>query len=260
MRRAMIIIFLLLLAAAPARAQSPASTQPAGFTLQGHVAVTGALDAPDLARAVVYFESDPALDAAPIPAQSAIVAQKNKAFVPNFVVVPRGTKVEFPNWDHIDHNVFSRSAAAPAFDLDRYAFGQSKSRVFDKIGIVQLFCNIHPFMKALIVVTPNVYFARPDAKGDFKIDNLPAGQYQVSVWQERCSTLHQAVKIGADQTAPVTFTLSEDRDSILENDPPSHGDRWGVDRGLGVKREKLNLPVVTDSHPAPSTQPCPDCN
>jgi plastocyanin len=253
------IIAITLLCTATARAQT---TQPSNYTLHGRVIAAGGfdLDNPDLSRAVIFLESDPTLDAVPIPAASAIVAQKDKAFVPNFVAIPRGTTVEFPNFDHIDHNVFSRSAAAPAFDLDRYPYGQSKSRVFDKVGVVQLFCNIHPFMKAIIFVTPNAYFARASADGSFTIPNVPAGKFVISAWQERCATLHQSITVGADQTSPITFTLGEDRDSIFANDPPAHGNHYGVDRGLGVKREKLNLPVVTESHPAPTTEPCPNCN
>ena len=253
------ILAITLLFAATARAQT---TQPSTFTLHGRVAAAGGfdLDKPLLSRAVVFLESDPALDKSLIPAASAIVAQKNKTFVPDFLAVPRGTTVEFPNLDHIDHNVFSRSAAAPAFDLDRYPYGQSKSRVFDKTGVVQLFCNIHPFMKAIIFVTPNVYFARAAADGNFTIPSVPPGKFVVSAWQERCATLHQSITVGPDQNTPIIFTLSEDRDSIFANDPPDHAGHYGVERGLGVKREKLNLPVVTESHPAPTTEPCPNCN
>jgi hypothetical protein len=55
------------------------------------------------------------------------------------------------------------------------------------------------------------------------------------------------------------FTLDEDGSSVLENDPPRRDQNYGVARGLGVKREPLNLPVVEESHPAPSTMPCPQC-
>jgi|GEM_PF-2200487 len=249
------------LAAGAIRAADAPATQPAGFILRGHVAISGGIDLakPDLTRAVVYLDSDPALDAAPLPPGSATVAQKNKAFVPDFVAVPRGTQVEFPNWDHISHNVFSRSAAAPAFDLDRYPYGQSKTQTFSKVGVVQIFCNIHPYMKAIVFVTPNVYFTRAAADGSFQINNIPAGRYQASVWQERCGTQHQAVEIGGATPAEITFNLSEDRDSILSNDPPARGGAYGVERGLGIKREKLGLPVNTESHPAPTTEPCPLC-
>ncbi len=247
-------------------AQEPATTtasatmsaaKPAGFTIAGHVALpTGwKLEKPDLTHIVIYLASSPALDAIAPPAEPAIMAQHNKAFEPNFIVIARNSTVEFPNWDHFNHNVFSRSKAAPAFDLSRYKFGQSKSRTFDKVGIIQLFCNIHPEMRAMIFVTPNAYFARADAAGHFALRDVPPGQYDLVVWNERCQELHQPVQVANAAPPELALTLQEDRKSILANDPPQPRNTYSVEKGLNVKREALNLPVVPNEHPAPVPPP-----
>jgi plastocyanin len=261
------VVSMVALALASFGAENTATTQSASssstgvmYSLHGQVKAGANLDLHkiDLTRVVIYLESDPVLDSVPIPSEHPAVAQKNKEFIPKFIVVPKGTVVEFPNWDHIAHNVFSRSAAAPAFDLDRYPFGQSKSRQFQKIGIVQIFCNIHPSMRAIVFVTPNIFSSRADKEGQFEIKNLPAGHYQVTAWQERCKPLHQPLNVGPGGNAEITFNLEEDRDSIISNDPPKHAG-YGVEHGLGVKQEQLNLPVVKDAHPAPSPTPCEGC-
>jgi plastocyanin len=228
------------------------TTRPAGVSLRGKVSISHgfALQNPDLTRVVVYLASDPVLDAAPHTIDHSTVAQKNKAFVPNFTVVPRGTDVEFPNWDNFDHNVFSCSKAAPAFDLDRYPRGQSKTRTFDKVGVVQIFCNIHPSMRAIIFVTPNVYFCRADAGGNFELKDVPPGNYDLVAWQERCGETRQAVAVRADGAPDVSIALAENRQDIVANDLGPHDSGYGINRGLGIKREHLNLPVVTDAHPA----------
>lgn len=234
-------------------------TQPASrpvadntFVVRGRISVGRPWDLqpPDLSRVVVYLGSDPVLDAVPRPTGHATVSQKNKAFNPGFSVVARGTDVEFPNFDSFYHNVFSVSKSAPAFDLDRYPKGQSKTRTFDKVGVVQVFCNIHPQMRAIIFVTPNVFSTRADAQGKYEIKNVPPGSYKVIAWQERCSDQTREVTVTNADLAGIDFTLDENRNSILANSPPEHSRGYGVERGLGVKREHLNLPVVKESHPA----------
>jgi plastocyanin len=238
-------------------ATTPATQPIARGVVAGRVTIaTGwAAPKPDLSRAVVYLASEPTLDAesgtAMPPPQ--VIAQRDKTFLPNFLVVPRGTEVEFPNWDRFDHNVFSRSAAAPAFDLDRYPYGQSKTRRFEKLGVVQIFCNIHPQMKCVVLVTPNRFFERADSDGRFELRDVPVGRYELVVWHERCEEQRQPIEVAGDGgSADIAFTLQESRKRILSSSDPSRRPSYGVERGLGVKREPLNLPVVKESHPAPT--------
>jgi plastocyanin len=257
---------MLLMAMAARGVEAPsASTQPSAVattlpttrTIHGTVDYQGGLSfrKPDLTRIVLYLASDKGLDALPVQKEPYVVAQRDRAFVPNFIVIPKGAKVDFPNWDHFDHNVFSRSAAAPAFDLDRYPYGQSKTKTFDKVGVVQIFCNIHPFMRAIIVVTPNVCFTRADAQGHFDLTGVPPGRYEIVAWNDRCDEERQAIDVGGADVSGVTLRLHESRDAIMSNDPPNHDNGYGVDRGLGVKREHLGLPVVQDAHPAAEKPP-----
>jgi plastocyanin len=232
----------------------PAIAPAVTRSIRGTIAISGGLyvQRPDLSRAVVYLASAPALDAAAPPSEPAIVSQKNKSFVPSMLAIARGMTVEFPNLDDFDHNVFSRSKAAPAFDLDRYPKGLSKSRVFDKTGIVQVFCNIHPQMRAMIFVTPNRYFARADDQGRFEIASIPPGSYELVVWHQRCAEQRVKVDITSGDAENIAVKIEESRDEVMANDPPRRDAGYGVARGLGIKREQLDLPVVTESHPAPA--------
>jgi hypothetical protein len=99
------------------------------------------------------------------------------------LAIPVGTVVEFPNSDHIYHNVFSLSKPK-RFDLGRYANGRSKWVRFDRPGIVRVFCDIHSHMSAFILIFGHRYFATTDAEGRYRIDNIPPGTYNVVAWQE----------------------------------------------------------------------------
>jgi len=235
---------------------SEPAERPTGFALRGQVTIPGdwTMQKPDLSRTVVYLASAPALDAVAPPKDAAVVAQRNKAFDPAFSVISVGRAVEFPNWDHFDHNVFSRSPAAPAFDLARYPYGSSKAVTFGKVGAIQLFCNIHPDMRAIIFVTPNTYFARADKDGHFAIENVPAGDYELVAWNERCADVKAKVTVAAGAGAQVSMVLHEDRENALASDPPRPRNEYGVERGLSVKREQLNLPVVQGVHEAPPAE------
>jgi plastocyanin len=252
----LLIAFLLILNNAVVRSDpAPPATRPAtrpmGGSVHGQVTITGnlGLQKPDLSRVVVFLADDPALTAASNAPAQTFVIQRNKEFHPNFLVVERNTSIEFPNWDRFEHNVFSRSAAAPAFDLERYPYGQSKSRVFEKTGVVQLFCNIHPSMRAVIYVTPNSFFTRCDSEGHFTLSNIPPGKYSIAAWQDRCGEQQLPVEIASDQSAEITLELGEKHDHVVRTG--DSGGTYGVDRGLSVKRSVLNLPVVTECHPAP---------
>jgi plastocyanin len=261
-----IILSMVLAAGAMAERAGVASTQPTAMNgattapstmptvqiIRGTVDFQGltSLQKPRLNRVVVYLASNPALDALPVPTAPYTVAQRDRAFVPNFIVVPKGAFIDFPNWDHFDHNVFSRSAAAPAFDLDRYPYGYSKTKQFDKVGVVQIFCNIHPFMRAIILVTPNMIFTRADANGNFELTGMPPGKYEMVAWNDRTGEERQTIEITAGATAEVAMHLSENREAVMQNDPPNHESGYGVGRGLGEKRETLGLPIVEGLHPA----------
>ncbi len=223
--------------------------------VQGAVSIadpaTGA--APDLSRSVIYLASNAELDRIAPGEQRPVMAQRNKAFVGDLLVIARGTTVEFPNQDPYSHNVFSRSRAG-SFDLDRYPAGQSKSYQFNQSGIVQLFCNIHPQMKATIVIVPNKFFARADQSGKFLLSGVPPGTYDLVAWHERCDEQHQAIRVEPAVAATVAIQLQATGRRAVASVPvaPSRRVAPGVERGLGVKRERLNLPVVQDVHATPS--------
>src|SRR5262245_37479343 len=104
--------------------------------------------------AVIYVARIPAAAEsalAAVSAQRPKLAQKNESFVPRVVPVAVGTTVDFPNLDPIYHNVFSLSPVK-RFDLGKYPRGQSKAVIFNRPGLVNVFCDIHSEMAAYVLV------------------------------------------------------------------------------------------------------------
>jgi hypothetical protein len=111
--------------------------------------------------------------------------QKNKTFSPHVLAIQAGTDVDFPNFDPIFHNAFSRYSGQP-FDVGLYPPGTSRTVRFTRSGIVRVFCNIHPRMSAIIVVLNTPYFAETGHDGRFSID-APPGVYELHVFHERAT-------------------------------------------------------------------------
>ena len=109
------------------------------------------------------------------------IDQVDKQFVPYVTPVFLGSKVRFPNSDHIRHQVYSFSPAK-VFELPLYAGTDAPPVVFDKAGVVVLGCNIHDWMVGYIYVSETPFFAKTEAAGTAAIADLPPGEYTVRVW------------------------------------------------------------------------------
>jgi len=79
------------------------------------------------------------------------IAQKNKKFSQEKLSVKIGDSIIFKNEDPFVHNIFSLSDTK-TFDLGTYPQGQAKKVTFDKPGMVEIECAIHPDMKMVVEV------------------------------------------------------------------------------------------------------------
>ena len=114
------------------------------------------------------------------PDEKPLMNQENKQFIPDILVLQKGTTVGFPNLDPLYHNVFSYSKTK-RFDLGRYPQGNSKEVTFNEEGVVEVFCEIHDHMHAYIVVVKTPYFTQADRSGNYTL-KVPPGKYRLLVW------------------------------------------------------------------------------
>lgn len=147
-----------------------------------------------------------AIGAAEPPAAPPRIAQQDTTFRPPVLIVPVGGTVEFPNEDPFFHNVFSFSRAK-RFDLGRYPEGESKSVVFDEPGVVEVYCEVHKWMRAAVVVVENPFHATVAEDGRFRIDGVPAGRHRLTVWEFDHGQATVEVEVPSDGVARVEVTL-----------------------------------------------------
>jgi plastocyanin len=207
---------VLLLALVLASLPLPAATlsislrSADGHPLQGAVITVHALDAP-------------ARHAAPV---HAIMDQVHRAFVPDLVVIPVGSTVEFPNSDSVSHQIYSFSPAK-RFQLPLYRGKPYPPTQFDQAGVVTLGCNIHDEMLAYLLVTDASWYGRTDSAGTWTTE-VPRGRYRVEVWHPRLrdsdADLARELSIGDSDHADLTLHLAKPLQPAPLNDRPHSWD------------------------------------
>lgn len=118
-------------------------------------------------------------DLAPTP--QAIMNQMEKTFVPKVLPITKGSTVEFLNSDTEVHNIFSMTPRA-TFNIGRRQPGKSVPQLIDKVGIVDLKCDIHCGMNAAILSLDTPFFTKANANGNYEVDGLPDGNYRVQMY------------------------------------------------------------------------------
>jgi plastocyanin len=161
-------------------------------------------------KSVVYVDTI-AGKTFPAPTAKPVMDQKGLVFTPHVMLVQQGTTVEFLNSDTVQHNVFWPSISGNkklTHNLGTWPKGEKKAFKFDDPGVVPLLCNVHPEMGGYIVVSPTPFFTETDASGNFKIENVPDGKYNVVAWHEGMKPQTKPVEVTGG-SGKVEFTLSK---------------------------------------------------
>ncbi len=167
--------------------------------------ITGTVDAKPskfLKDTIVYVKSVPGTKLTP---KTVEIDQKGMEFDPHIVLLGVGDTVKFHNHDKVDHTVMSHDGG---YDLGSWGTGGTKDHQFTSEGVFAQVCKIHPEMLAYVFVGQNRFAAMVDDKGDFTIDGLPAGTYELDVWNPKLKAAPQQVKVDDKGTATVKFSIA----------------------------------------------------
>ena len=159
---------------------------------------------------VVYAISTESKTVPAIPTDAVTIAQDHQQFSPYVTAVRTGTAVRFPNYDHIEHHVKSFSPAKE-FEIKVYDSGTPPPVLFDKPGIVVVYCLLHEWMRAYVLVLETNYFGKTDASGTASISGLKEGSYEIRAWHPDMGTvkpaLLQTINISDRTAAQVKFSF-----------------------------------------------------
>lgn len=110
--------------------------------------------------------------------------QKGCVFEPHVLAVMQGNRVLLKSSDPVGHNVHSllRNTSANMPISQGASLPLEIARADNRPG--QVVCDIHLWMSAWWLTLNNPYFAVTNEKGEFSIENVPAGSQKVVVWSE----------------------------------------------------------------------------
>jgi plastocyanin len=157
---------------------------------------------------VVSLQSPPAGAKWPVALPTVQMDQEQCVFVPRVVVVPAGGTVEFLNSDRLLHNLHSASKGNPIFNRTQPR-GRTIPIVLKEPEIIRVNCDLHPWMRAWVVVADHPFYAITNDQGEFRLDNVPPGEYTLQFWQESLGTAVKDVTVRDEAITTVTAEMSQ---------------------------------------------------
>lgn len=150
------------------------------------------------------------------PTAPAVLDQNQCTYSPRVVGVVAGQKLTVRNSDGTFHNVhglvagknlFNKPHAPKAPDLSL----EASAKPGDVIDIV---CDVHPWMHSYAVVQDHPFFAVTRDDGTFEIKGLAQGTYTLEAWHPTLGAKSMTVKIGKGAKGSVTARFSYKREEM----------------------------------------------
>jgi len=143
-------------------------------------------------------------DAAAAKAAKAVLDNQNCKFTPHVIAVQTGQQLVIKNSDTVGHNSNVATVKNSPSNSLIPAGGETPLTFTSEEAIpAQVTCNIHPWMKAWVVVRPNPYAAVSNADGTFEIKNVPAGgEVELQMWHEKAGYIGEYTVGGKAEKTP----------------------------------------------------------
>jgi len=110
--------------------------------------------------------------------------------------------------DPINHNIHTYSFENDPINIMFLPGQDVYSQEMEEAEIIKVECDLHNWMKAWIVVTPNSYSTVSGSDGSFEIGDIPPGKYKLTAWHETFGSLTKKITIG-DGRVNIDFDFLE---------------------------------------------------
>ena len=143
------------------------------------------------------------------------ITAENCKFLPDVNVIRQGESFKIDNIDAVMHNsqVYQKERGKILLNIPIPAEEVSDGKITfkRKYKIMQMICGMHEFMQTWGYRVQNPYYAQTKIDGNFKIDNIPPGEYKVTAWHYLIKRKSQKVKIAAGEILDLNFEFDADK-------------------------------------------------
>jgi plastocyanin len=153
-----------------------------------------------LAHVVVSLADGAALPSEGVSSPPTVLDQKKCSYEPPALAARAGTVLEVRNSDPVMHNVRAVAGAQSVFNVAMPLEGMSLKKPLPAApGTVQMKCDVHPWMRAVVRTFDHPYFTTSDAQGRFRLE-VPEGTHTVVLWHERLPEASRPITVKAGET------------------------------------------------------------
>jgi hypothetical protein len=194
-----------------------------------------------VANTIVFLKNVTKGKAMDLPETRQSLNQKNCRYEPHILLVPKDATVHLKSSDPILHTV--HMSGASDYNLPFPFANQTITRSMNREGLVDLRCNAgHVWMNGEMMVVSHPYYAVTDEDGNFRLTNVPPGEYEIEAWHEGWKVVGQGslydvmtqvrvqrpifsdpiewtkkVTVPANGTSSVNFVVSDKRPEMASN-------------------------------------------
>lgn len=137
------------------------------------------------------------------------IISENCKFFPNVNVVKQGQSFTVDNQDPVMHNsqVYQSERGKIILNIPIPAEEVSSGKIHfqKKFKIYQMICGMHEFMQTWGYRVQNPYNFITGKNGEYKIDQLPPGDYVLRAWHYLMKAQTQKIHIEANQVINIDF-------------------------------------------------------
>jgi plastocyanin len=164
--------------------------------------------APDGALANAFVELVGEFLETPVPVDPVFIDQRGCVYRPRVVGIRAGQALQIRNSDDGLHNVHGVSTKRDSFNVGQPMRSMIYTAHPRDPGILELKCEVHPWMTAVVVVVNHPFFAVTGADGAFSLPSVPTGIYDLRAWHERFGTIVSHVRVDPDREASLDVTYA----------------------------------------------------